>query len=160
VRKIEATAYHEAGHAVAAFLLFRAVKRISIVPDDETSGPVEHYPIRGTWFQPDVEIDMRARRHMETSITLLLAGPSAERKATGRWNRVGASGDIDAACDLALRLVGSERQFTHYWAWRRQIALDLWEDEHAWGLAQRLTVELLERKKMSGREAREVLLLG
>ena len=34
----EATAYHEAGHAVAGFALKRAFTKVSIVPDDTTVG--------------------------------------------------------------------------------------------------------------------------
>ena len=36
--ELEATAYHEAGHAVAGFALKRAFAKVSIVPDDTTVG--------------------------------------------------------------------------------------------------------------------------
>jgi hypothetical protein len=88
---------------------------------------------------------------------MLLAGPSAERKARGRWNHTGASSDRERAGDLAFRLVGSEKQLQHYWAWREQIASDLWENTYAWEQVRRLAAELLERKTMSGRAVREVL---
>src|SRR4051812_15984182 len=40
-----AVAYHEAGHAVVAVLLGRHVLRVSIVPDDRSSGRVIFPPI-------------------------------------------------------------------------------------------------------------------
>jgi hypothetical protein len=158
VGEIESTAYHEAGHAVAALHVGRAVKSVTIVPDDDGSdGKVRHYPLRGKWLQPDVHIDTRARNHFETTITVLLAGPAAERKYRGRWNHQGAGADRDRAFDLALRLVGSEKQLTPYWEWRNQIAMDLWENEYVWEQVKRLAAELLERRTMSGPAVRELL---
>jgi ATP-dependent Zn protease len=113
MREREATAYHEAGHAVAALHLGRVVKTVSIVPDEETFGRVAHYPITGKWLQPDVHIDARTRDYLEDVITIMLAGPVAERKAHGRWNHIGASGDRKVALNTALHLVGSERQLRH-----------------------------------------------
>ena len=40
----EATAYHEAGHAVAGFALKRAFTKVSIVPDDTTVGHCAFMP--------------------------------------------------------------------------------------------------------------------
>jgi hypothetical protein len=157
MREIEATAYHEAGHAVAAFHLGRPISRVTITPDGNVLGSVRHYPIRGKWLQPDVVIDTRTEKFLEASITVLLAGPSAERKARGRWNHTGASSDRERAGDLAFRLVGSEKQLQRYWAWREQIASDLWENAYVWEQVQRLAAELLKRKTMSGRAVREVL---
>jgi len=158
VGEVESTAYHEAGHAVASFHTERAVKAISIVPDEDNLGRVSHYPLTGRWFQPDVEIDGRTTHYIETSITVLLAGPAGERRYRGRWNHVGASADYSRALDLAFRLVGSERQLRHYWAWRHQITMDLWENEYAWEQVRRLAEELLERKVLSGRVARDILM--
>jgi ATP-dependent Zn protease len=47
MREVVATAYHEAGHAVASWLLGRAVKAVSILPEGETLGRVTHYPLMG-----------------------------------------------------------------------------------------------------------------
>lgn len=155
--EIESTAYHEAGHAVAARWLHRAVRTISIVPDEDSLGRVEHYPITGAWLRPDIEIDGRTRDYLETSITVSLAGPSAERKYRGRWNRLGAEYDRHEALGAALRLVGSKEQLQHYFRWREQIAVDFWEDTFRWEQVRVLAAELLERGTMSGRAVRDVL---
>jgi ATP-dependent Zn protease len=44
--KIEKIAYHEAGHAVACHLLWRAFTRVSIIPDDDSLSRVEYPKIR------------------------------------------------------------------------------------------------------------------
>jgi hypothetical protein len=62
MREIDATAYDEAGHAVAAFHLGRPISRVTITPDGDVLGSVRHYPIRGKWLQPDVVIDTRTEK--------------------------------------------------------------------------------------------------
>jgi hypothetical protein len=62
------------------------------------------------------------------------------------------------ASDLAYRLVGSEEQLRHYWAWREQIAEDLRKNPYVWEHVQRLAAELLERETMSGRAVGELLI--
>jgi hypothetical protein len=133
------------------------VKRVTIVPDGDFLGQVHHYPIKGKWFQPDIEINTRTVIYIESTITALLAGPAAERKYRGRWNHVGASGDYDRALDLAFRLVSSRKQLDHYWAWRCQIAADLWENRFVWEQVERLAAELVVRETMSGRAVKEFL---
>jgi len=158
MREIEATAYHEAGHAVAAFHVGRAVRAITIAPGEGYLGRVWHYPVTGKWLQPDIELTSRTRDYLETSITTLLAGPTAERKARGRWNHRGAGFDRSTAADLAFQLVGSAEQLEHYFAWRVQVAEDLWENPYRWDQVRQLAAELLEHKTMSGRVVRELLL--
>ena len=42
-RQLLCTAYHEAGHAVAYFLLDFAITRVSVIPDEENLGHVRGY---------------------------------------------------------------------------------------------------------------------
>jgi hypothetical protein len=105
-----------------------------------------------------VWIDGRVQGYLETSITVLLAERAAERKYRGRWNHLGVRSDRGSAVDMAFRLVGSEKQLQHYMAWQEQIAMDLWENDRVWEQVQQLAAELLERKTMSGRAVRELLL--
>ena len=58
LRQREVTAYHEAGHAVAAFLEGRPIDFVTILPQEDTLGSVTHPPI-GKWFRPDL-VDGRA----------------------------------------------------------------------------------------------------
>jgi hypothetical protein len=66
-----------------------------IVADEEAFGRVTHYPVGGK-----------------------------QSEITGRWNHVAAGNARSVALDLAFRLVGSEKQLQHYWAWREQVAMD------------------------------------
>ena len=86
------TAYHEAGHAVASWLLGRGIVRVSIAADEESLGFVEHYP-RQRWQERLEEadyqgswggfIDARLRRGVETDIMISLAGGMTQQELTG-----------------------------------------------------------------------------
>jgi hypothetical protein len=59
-RSVELTAYHEAGHAVVAFALRRAVKGVSVVPNAESNGRLVNRNLLDTSC-PDVNNDGRTR---------------------------------------------------------------------------------------------------
>ena len=75
----EATAYHEAGHAVAALALGRPVQRVSILPNRERLG---HCEFGKGVFRPSED-------WLEREILIALGGLAAEARYTGAyaWNR-------------------------------------------------------------------------
>ena len=86
----EATAYHEAGHAVSGFALKRAFTKVSIVPDDTRVGFCAFVP-RPLKLDPDSRtVDSKFRHIMERRAMTTLAGGEAEKlfyrigKLTGR----------------------------------------------------------------------------
>lgn len=86
----EATAYHEAGHAVAGFALKRAFTKVSIVPGDTTVGHCAFMP-RPLKKTPEYRtVDSKFRNIMERRAMTYLAGGEAEQlfyrigKLTGR----------------------------------------------------------------------------
>ncbi len=101
---LERRAFHEAGHAVAAVLLRRRFKKVSIIRGGSGSyGRTELHERR--WEAP-------APQTVEREIIITLSGPVAERMVTARdlttpfieWR--GASGDINRAMALADFAVG------------------------------------------------------
>ncbi len=86
----EATAYHEAGHAVAGFALQRAFTKVTIVPDDTTVGHCA-FVTRPLRKNPEYRtVDTKFRYIMERRAMTYLAGGEAEQlfyrigKLTGR----------------------------------------------------------------------------
>ena len=59
-----ATAYHEAGHAVAAFLLRRRLRRATIIPDEDSLGHIRTGRAPPT-LQPDISTSLRDRTGSE-----------------------------------------------------------------------------------------------
>lgn len=71
---VEATAYHEAGHAVVTLALRRKVYSVTIIPDATTHGRVHHEsPLRGIRLEFDGS--SRARLRAEEAIMISLGGP-------------------------------------------------------------------------------------
>ena len=88
------TAVHEAGHAVAAYVLGRSVTVVTIVAEDDTLGHVKYRRRGQHWLERLEEadyaskwggfIDARTRRFVEIEVITSLAGGLAEMKATGQ----------------------------------------------------------------------------
>src|SRR5436309_9344670 len=95
----EITAYHEAGHAVAALALGRPVQRVSVRPDARFLGVCEFG--KGV-FRPSED-------WLEREILIALGGIAAEARHTGDYDWNGAGRDQLFVRDLAVQRAG-ERQ--------------------------------------------------
>ena len=97
-KDLKVTAIHEAGHAVATYLLPTQppVRHISIVPRGQSLG--------ATWSMPIGDTSNLTRNEMYEEIVTLLGGRVAEALFLGDIS-VGASNDIDRATKLAKDMV-------------------------------------------------------
>ena len=142
-RSREATAYHEAGHAVAAWNLGYRSIRASITAGHESAGEVRHEsPLVGD----EVEFDGSelARLRVERVIIIRLAGPIAQKRhRRTSWRRWHGGTDYAVAADLALRVCGSGEIASAFLKWLDRRAKALVE-EH-WPAVERLANALLKR---------------
>jgi hypothetical protein len=142
----EATAYHEAGHAVAALALGRPVDRVSIRPDRDKLGVCA---FRKPVFRPSED-------WVEREMLISLAGIAAEARRTGEYAWDGADRDYRYAYELALDRAGAPRRA------ERLVKRVLSKVEHLlsrdanWRTVERLVEELLRRREISGRAARSL----
>ena len=84
-RRLEALAHHEAGHAVAAVELRRAINYVTIIPENDSLGHCSF---------PDPKFDdRRLAAWIEREVLIGLCGGAAEAKLIGRRNHRGAMGD-------------------------------------------------------------------
>ena len=97
-KDLKETAIHEAGHAVAMYLLPTQdeVRHITIIPRGQSLG--------ATWHLPKDDSANMTRNEMYEQIVGLLAGRVAEALFVGDMS-VGASNDIDRATKLARDMV-------------------------------------------------------
>lgn len=95
---LKITAIHEAGHAVAMYLLPTAeeVRHITVIPRGDSLG--------ATWHLPKDDSSNMTRNEMYERIVSLLGGRVAEALFVGDIS-VGASNDIDRATKLARDMV-------------------------------------------------------
>ena len=92
------TAYHEAGHAVAAYLLPDAdpLHKVTIIPRGRALGV--------TMQLPEEDKYSYTKEYMEASLTILLAGRVAEELFLGS-RTTGASDDLERVTDRARKMV-------------------------------------------------------
>jgi ATP-dependent Zn protease len=141
----EATAYHEAGHAVVALALGRPVHQVSILPNSEHLGRCD---FRKGAFRPSED-------WLEREILIALGGLAAEARFTGDYAWEGAGRDRQYVRRLAVQRAG-ERQAERLE--RRLLAKAehlLTRDGH-WRAVELIAAELLQRGAISGRAARHL----
>ena len=141
-----ATAYHEAGHAVVALSLGRPVQRVSIEPKQMRLGRCELQKGR---FKPSQDL-------LETEILILLGGPAAEARHTGRYDWGGASQDLRDVRSLTQRRAASERQVERLERRMLDKAEHILDQPGIWQAVQRIADELLRCTTISGRAARHL----
>jgi ATP-dependent Zn protease len=137
------TAYHEAGHAVVAICVGRAIQKVSIIPNKTRLGACE---IKKGRFQPTGD-------WLEDEVLILLAGVAAEAKFTGRYDWQGADQDMRNVRRLTLSRAGDELRAEKLE--RRLLAKTehLLSDESTWKVVQQIAEALLEKETISGRSA-------
>ena len=141
-----ATAYHEAGHAVAALALDRPVVKVSILADRDRAGICF---FGKAVFRPSED-------WLEREVLIALAGMAAEARQTGEYNRDAAARDLRYARGLAVQRAGNERQAERLERRLLSKAEHLLEREVHWRAVERIAAELLRAGAISGRQARHL----
>ena len=151
----ERTAYHEAGHAIAACALRRRLaKVVSIIPDhqDRSLGRC-HFGSMGK-FRPDVDVGRRTQKKLDREMVIDLAGIEAEKLATGRypWRWVSQQ-DVGHAVDLAMYLYSDEETGPH-WEKKQQEARALLERH--WRAVEKVARRLIKVREIQWTEVRAI----
>jgi ATP-dependent Zn protease len=139
----EATAYHEAGHAVVALALGRPIHRVSVLPNRERLGQCEFR--KGT-FRPSED-------WVEREILIALGGIAAEARHTGAYAWDEAARDCRYVRDLAAQRAGA-RQAERLERRLLAKAEHLLAQEGHWRAVELIAAELLRNGTISGRAAR------
>ena len=145
----QATAYHEAGHAVLAFVLGRPVQCVSILPDRDHDGICEFG--KGV-YRPTED-------WLEREILIALGGIAAEARFTGIYAWDGAARDQQYVRRLAVQRAGERRAERLQ---RRLLAKaeHLLSDKGCWLAVEFIATELLIHREISGRTARHLFERG
>lgn len=93
----ERVAYHEAGHAVANYIIGdNKIQKVSIVPRGESLGCVMKLPTK--------EKFLKLKSELLSDIKILLAGRASEELSFGNCS-TGASNDLEKSSSIALNIV-------------------------------------------------------
>jgi Peptidase family M41 len=139
----EATAYHEAGHAVVALALGRQVLQVSILPNKDRLGVCE---FRKPSFRPTED-------WIEREILISLGGIAAEARHTGVHAWESAGRDFQYVEKLAVERAG-ERRAERYTMRMLSKAEYLISQDENWRAIEKIAKALLETGTISGRAAR------
>ena len=149
------TAFHEAGHAVAAIYFAFRLKGVSIEKDEWSLGRAIH--VRLSDQQEAMVRDEHRLEHGLRNIVVSLAGGEAERLVGRRHDHVGARSDYATAADYALSLsAGIEAEASALLKYavlrtRRLVSGEEWAARIA-----AIAAVLLERETLSGAEVRRL----
>jgi ATP-dependent Zn protease len=142
----EATAYHEAGHAVVALALGRPVHRISILADRERLGTCEFgKPV----FRPSED-------WLEREALIALGGLAAEARFSGVYELVGATKDRRYVASLALQRTADARKAVRLERRLLSKTEHLLAQDANWRAVEGIAAELLRAGTISGRAARHL----
>lgn len=153
----EATAYHEAGHAVAAVVLKVGIGRrgASIIPGESYAGVV--HVRKGFRGSPELDNSGAMRLGAERRAITCFAGEAAQRKFRPSSVR-SYHGQMDRhkAVDLMSYFVGSARELDAYLKLLKIradqfVACDPW-----WTAIKAVAKALMDRDRLSADEVREI----
>jgi ATP-dependent Zn protease len=149
---LESTAFHEAGHVVVALHFGFAVKSVTVIPDDDTVGKMEH----PSFIAYDFDDRRDQHQAMREGIVSLLAGYQAELLVDPSAEDWHAGADEQAAWELMLQYpvrraayVGDETYARYYERYRRDARQLVTRLQPA---IQLVAGELLKCKTLTGDE--------
>lgn len=156
-KELKKTAYHEAGHAVACYFLRIRFTNVTIVPEDNCLGCLKHSKDHHKNFNPEWDNSRKVGDRIEKEVIVRFAGQIAEGLFMGKHIRKGSEHDRSSAIDLALYGVGEGEVLQTYinYLWAR--AKEQVRQPRFWAAVKALAAELLVRKKIGYRKAREII---
>lgn len=154
-RRLIATAFHEAGHAVAAYHLDLRLRRISIGTDeDKALGWLELWPSHAG---ADGAADIPTVNAVERNLIVLLAGAQAERMGTGRPNYRGSGFDFYEAMRRAGYICRTSEEMSAYLRWLQFRVRALVESPTWRQPIKALAKRLLQRRQLGASETRAII---
>lgn len=154
--KEQATAYHEAGHAVVAFFLgvgFRK-KTLTIIPDKTSAGSFQHHTAF-PGINPEWDNSGRARLQAEKSVMISLAGGAAQKRFSQQSYRSWQNrGDRENAIDVLTHFVGDSAELTAYYRLLEIRTKNMLNRPGVWPCIEDLAQGLLKKKTLSAKEAK------
>lgn len=159
--RLEKTAYHEAGHAVASYVLNVPLLSATIEPeydpdyDAVAAGSVRNGPLAN--FDPEVESDPRTQRLVMAHIIVCYAGEAAAFRLCGRHDHAGAASDYHEASHWADHLIGDEDERIPLLEWLAARARTLISRPENWRAVEAVAKGLLEHGTLGAKRLRATI---
>ena len=144
-----ATAYHEAGHAVVAYVLGRLVHKVTVEPGKSEFGASRLGVCRLGKGRHKASQDQ-----LEDEVIILFAGMAAEARFTGRYCQAGASEDLQRIGSLLGQRATNEKQYEKLHRRMFDKTEHLLDHNDHMQAIHWIANELLERTTISGRSVK------
>jgi hypothetical protein len=157
LRELKATAYREAGQAVAALHKGLPLQSVTIIPTDDALGHVKFRRYE-KWFDPEKRShDCRTRFRAECDIVCDLAGQIAEKRFRPRSvKKSDRQHDNQNIVNVATRFCGSQKTkeaYLHYcWCAAEDVV------DARWSEIVRVASALLSRNTLKRKDVLEVMM--
>ena len=159
-KALESTAYHEAGHAVAAYRHGMKVKRLTIVPSGDALGSHQSHAYF-TGINLEYDGGAREQRRAENFALVCFAGPAAQRRFNPKGYRsYHGADDIHQALGMLGYLAGDDEILAAYWKLVDLQARAFIESAVNWRTVEHLATVLLDQRTMTGTEVRAAIQEG
>jgi hypothetical protein len=154
---LRATAFHEAGHAVACIYENVPLLTVSIAPTKNSDGRVGHHNIlHGCEIEGEDKPHHRLR--MERLVLIALAGPAAERRFSPKGYRsYGGKGDLQFAFELVSKFVGTREEHNAYFHLLKIRTRDFLHRPGVWDEITALATALLEETTLTPKRTRSIV---
>jgi hypothetical protein len=156
MKQVEETAYHEAGHAVCSFLQDVSFKHVTIKPNKADGSRSECKSSRRAPVQIEYDDSPRARRWIESEVTIFAGGYVAQQFFAKKRIIGGARGDWPAIFDLLSLHSRSVDEISAHHALLTIRARNLLLQPFSWRMVEAVAGELLQRYILNFKEARDV----
>jgi|SRR5580704_4334326 hypothetical protein len=144
----EATAYHEAGHAVVRYLLAFEPKSVTISSTRNAQNAAKYGdPLRG--IRLDTDGSGRAGMRLEKAIRISYAGPLAEKKYSVHWRVTNGAYDFGRIEELGLIACDNSRNQAKLFLHWLEVATQEMVDTH-WAAIERVAKRLLVHDRLAG----------
>ncbi|MFA6126148.1 MAG: hypothetical protein WC699_02490 [Bacteroidales bacterium] len=154
---IERTAYHEAGHVVADYIVGFEIEYATIIPDEDSNGHVQSKEFANYYYEGFRLYHINDYQLAFNSIIVNLAGYLSERKATGKGKLLVDLGDYGSSLDLFKAFKISNNLRDAMMGTAEGYLCDIFNQERPWELVKLIAASLLERKTLTGQEITEII---
>jgi len=154
---LRATAFHEAGHAVACIHERVQLSTVSIAPTKDSFGHVGHRNIlHGCNIEWEDKLSHRLR--MERLVRIGFAGPAAERRFSSKgYRRYGGKDDLQFGFELVQCFVGNEEEGSAYLRLLEIQTRNFLNQPGVWDEITALAKALLEETTLTPKRTRSIV---
>lgn len=146
----QSVAYHEAGHAVACWLLGVRIDEVSIEPDGDCDGFTRHEKLIDGLVKRNRR-SSRSCRRLQTYATIACAGFQVQRRFNPKGTRFShAREDVGAIRTAVGLLADSEEEFTIHVRLLETFTEELIKLPGSWARIEALSRALLKHRTLSG----------